>query len=80
MRTLICTALWALSGVIWAGAAQADTTTAIVKVYSLDVKERIQNLELIDITAEKPANDQAGALEPELEAILDEVAALEVEE
>jgi len=80
MRTLICTALCALSGLIWTGAVQADTTTAVVKVYSLDVKERIQNLELIDITAEKPVDDQAGALEPELEAILDEVAALEAEE
>lgn len=75
MRTLIFAALCTLSGALW-----ADTTTAVVKVYSLDVKERIQNLELIDVTAEKPADPQAASLEPELEAILDEVAALETEE
>jgi len=75
MRTLIIAALCTLAGVAW-----ADTTTAVVKVYSLDVKERIQNLELIDITAEKAIDEQATAPEPELQAILDEVAALEAEE
>lgn len=77
MRTLIFTALCAITGILGAGAAWADTTTAVVKVYSLDVKERIQNLELIDVTAEKPAGDQTAALEPDLESILAEVAALE---
>ena len=75
MRTLIFAALCALAGAVW-----ADTTTAVVKVYSLDVKERIQNLELINVTAEKAIDEQAPALEPELEALLDEVTALEAEE
>lgn len=75
MRTLIFAVLCALAGAAW-----ADTTTAVVKVYSLDVKERIQTLELIDITAEKPADEQTPELEPDLQAILDEVAALEAEE
>ncbi len=72
MRTLIFAALCIVTGAVW-----ADTTTAVVKVYSLDVKERIQNLELIDVTAEKPVDEQAAKLEPDLEAILDDVAALE---
>lgn len=75
MRTLIFAALCTLAGAAW-----ADSTTAVVKVYSLDVKERIQTLELIDVTAEKPVDEQAPGLTPDLEAILDEVAALEAEE
>lgn len=73
MRTLIFLAACALTGAVW-----ADTTTSIVKVYSLDVKERVQNLELIDVTAEKAASDTS-APDTELQAILDEVAALENE-
>ena len=72
MRTLIAIAAMAL-----AGTALADS--AVVKVYSLDVKERIQNLELIDVTAEKQASEDAEALDAELAAILDEAEALEEE-
>ena len=67
-RTLSLALLAAALGA--AGSAWADT--AVVKVYSLDVMERIQTLELIDVSAEKPVADDA-------EAILDEVAALEEE-
>jgi hypothetical protein len=72
MRTLIAIAAMAL-----AGTALADS--AVVKVYSLDVKERVQNLELIDVTAEKQASEDAEALDAELAAILDEAEALEEE-
>lgn len=71
MRTLILLIAMTLTG-----AALANTSTAVVKVYSLDVKERVQTLELIDVTAEKTASE-APAPDAELQAILDEVAALE---
>jgi hypothetical protein len=59
-----------------AGVAAADTT-AVVKVYGLDVKERLQSLELIDVTAEKPAAEDAQPLDDELQAILDEAQRLD---
>jgi|GEM_PF-5593899 len=59
-----------------AGFAAADTT-AVVKVYGLDVKERIQTLELIDVTAEKQAVEDAEPVDEVLQAILDEAEALE---
>jgi hypothetical protein len=52
MRTLIFIATVAFAGMAWAD-------SAVVKVYSLDVKERIQTLELIDVTAEKPISEEA---------------------
>jgi len=74
MRTLIFIAACTLTGLAW-----ADTTASVVKVYSLDVKERIQNLELINVTAEKPASAEAEQPDPELQAILADVLALEEE-
>jgi hypothetical protein len=71
MRKLIILAATLMAAGTW-----ADTAT--VKVYSLDVKERVQNLELIDVTAEKSPAADAEALDAELQAILDE--ALEAEE
>lgn len=59
-----------------AGFAAADNT-AVVKVYGLDVKERIQTLELIDVTAEKPAAADAEPLDDVLQAILDEAETLD---
>jgi hypothetical protein len=50
---------------------------AVVKVYSLSVQERLENLELIDITAEKtPVQDEV-PLDDELADILREVETLE---
>ena len=63
---------------LFAAGAMADTAT--VKIYSLDVMERVQNLELIDVTAEKSPAADAEALDAELQAILDEAAAFETEE
>jgi hypothetical protein len=71
MRKLIILAATLMAASTW-----ADTAT--VKVYSLDVKERVQNLELIDVTAEKSPAAEAETLDAELQAILDE--ALEAEE
>ncbi len=75
MKTLIFLVAGALTSAAW-----ANTTTAVVKVYSLDVKERVQNLELIDVTAEKAASDEAEAPDELLQSILDEVEALEAED
>ena len=73
MRKLIMVA-----AVLLAGSAWADSAT--VKVYSLDVKERVQNLELIDVTAEKSAGADADTLDAELQEILEAAAALEAAE
>lgn len=75
MKTLIFLAACALTGAAW-----ANTTTSVVKVYSLDVKERVQNLELIDVTAEKKVADDAEAPDEVVQSILDEVEALEAED
>ena len=60
-----------------AGLACADGSEAVVKVYSLDVADRIQTLELINVTAEKPVSAEAVELEPDLEAILAEAETLD---
>ena len=73
MRKLIL-----IAATLLAGSALADTAT--VKVYSLDVKERVQNLELIDVTAEKTPSADAEALDEELQAILEEAVELDAEQ
>ncbi len=70
MRAIIFTALCIAAG--WAMADQA-----VVKVYSLSVQERLENLELIDVTAEKAPVQDETPLDRELEDILREVEALE---
>ena len=59
-----------------AGAAFADANDT-VKVYTLSVKERMQNLELINVTAEKAAAEDAEPLDEELLQLLEEIEALE---
>ena len=73
MRKLIFIAACVIASMSW-----ADTT--VIKVYSLDVKERVQTLELIDVSAEKPASEEAEAPDADLQAILEDVEALEAEE
>ena len=58
-----------------AGSALADD--AVVRTHSLEVKERLQYIERIDVTAEKPANPDAEPLDNELLAILEEVEQIE---
>ena len=72
MKSLIFAALCLAAGMAW-----ADTTSEVVKVHTLTVKERIQNLELINVTVEKPASEQAEAIDAELQMILEETAELE---
>jgi hypothetical protein len=70
MRAIIFAALCFAAG--WVMADQA-----VVKVYSLSVQERLENLELIDVSAEKtPVQDEA-LLDDELADILREVEAME---
>ncbi len=72
MRSLIFAALCVAAGMAW-----ADTTADVVKIHTLTVKERIQNLELINVTAEKPASEQAEAIDAELQKIVEETVKLE---
>ncbi len=78
MRKLTILAAVLMAAAFLGKSVWADTAT--VKVYSLDVKERVQNLELIDVTAEKHPAADAEALDAELQAILDEAVAREIEE
>ena len=75
MRTLMFIVACTIAGLTW-----ADNSGTVVKVYSLDVKERIQTLELINVTAEKPVSEKAAEPDAELQAILDDVEAIEEED
>lgn len=70
MRALILTA-----SCLIAGLAMADE--AVVRVYSLSVQERLETLELIDVTAEKAPAENDVAMDAELAEILKDVEALE---
>lgn len=60
--------------------AAANADDAVVKSSALAVKDRIQTLELINVTAQRPISETAEPLDAELEALLAEIAALEAEE
>lgn len=60
--------------------AVANADDAVVKSSALAVKDRIQTLELINVTAQRPISETAEPLDAELEALLAEIAALEAEE
>ena len=70
----LCTTLAALA-VLAAGNAFADGD--VVRTPSLEVKERLQYIERIDVTAEKETSPDAEPLDVELLAILEEVEAIE---
>ncbi len=61
-----------------AGSAMADSGD-VVRTHSLEVKERLQVIERIDVTAEKPASPDAEPLDEELLAILEEAEQVEQE-
>lgn len=65
--------LMALAGlvVLAAGSAMANDTN-VVRTQSLQVKERLKDIERIDVTAEKPRASDVEALDDELQAILDD--------
>ena len=71
MRSLTITVLCILAGLGWA--APSDD---VVKVYTLTVQERVQNLELINVTVKKESVD-AEEVDSELAAILEETESLE---
>ena len=57
----------------------ADTDDAVVRSSSLAVKDRIQTLELINVTAERPISEAAEPLDHELTLLLAEIEALETD-
>ena len=67
----------ALAGTVLLGAGSALADDAVVRTQSLEVKERLQYIERIDVTSEKPANPDAEPLDDELLAILDEADRVE---
>ena len=75
MRAIMLTTLSFVAGCFVAGSAIADQGS--VKVYSLSVQERLENLELINFTSEKTPIPDEVALDDELAEILREVEALE---
>ncbi|MFU8813942.1 MAG: hypothetical protein ACNA7W_01265 [Pseudomonadales bacterium] len=78
MRSLLLACTGAL---LMAGAAGAIADDAgIVRTHNLEVKERLQHLELINVTSEKPTNPQAEPLDDELLAILEEALELDGDE
>lgn len=79
MKHLICNTAAIVALTLSVGSI-ADTSEGLVQVSSLAVKDRIQSLELINVTSEKPIAEEAAAPDLELAAILDEIAALETVE
>ena len=73
MKKLICLAL-----ALFASAAIANDQ--LVRGPSLQVKERLQAIELINVTAEKQRAADAEPLDEALLAILDEAESLEIDE
>jgi hypothetical protein len=71
MKTLLSTCTGAALLAIAAASVASDP---VVRTHSLEVAERLQYLELINVTSEKPANPHAEALDEELLAILEEAA------
>jgi len=71
----LCTTLAALAVAATAGSAFANGD--VVRTHSLEVKERLQYIERIDVTAEKETSPDAEPLDVELLAILEEVEAIE---
>jgi uncharacterized protein HemX len=67
----------ALAAILLLAAGTALAGDNVVRTQNLEVKERLQHLERIDVTAEKPANPAAEPLDDELLAILEEVHRVE---
>jgi len=72
MRALLFVAACAITSIAW-----ADDPSLVVKRESLKVKERIQKLELINVTARKAVSIESENPDAELRAILDDIEALE---
>ena len=71
----LCTTLAGLI-LLAAGSALADSGETI-RTHSLEVKERLQHLERIDVTSELPTSPDAEPLDAELLAILEAVERIE---
>ena len=62
----------ALAGTLLLAVGSAMADGEVIRTQNLEVKERLQHLERIDVTAEKPVNPDAEPLDDELLAILEE--------
>jgi hypothetical protein len=72
MRGLLM--VWTVAALLTAATTAGADDPNVVRTHNLEVKERLQYLELIKVTSEKPANPEAEALDAELLAILEEAA------
>jgi len=77
MRSLLAACTGAA---LMAAAVSVSADDAVVRTHNLEVKERLQYLELINVTSEKPANPHAEPLDEELLAILEEAAQMDEED
>ena len=75
MKTLIAAMICLAAAPALATDTQTDHNEVVVR--SLAVKERLQTIELINVTAEKPAAEHAEPIDALLQEILDEAEALE---
>jgi hypothetical protein len=69
----------ALLGVVGAANANTNANTEAneIRVASLEVKQRIQSMEQINVTAEKSVDESAPAASAAVSALLEELAGLE---
>ena len=77
MNRLIVTLICLAAGAAPALATETQSDQREVVVRSLAVKERLQTIELINVTAEKPAVEDAEPIDALLQEILEEAEALE---
>ena len=66
--------------VVFAASAVSAITPESIKPVSLEVKQRIQAIEQINVTAEKPVDETAPAASAEVEALLRELEELEAQD
>ena len=65
---------------VFAASTVSAITPESIKPVSLEVKQRIQAIEQINVTAEKPVDETAPAASAEVEALLRELEELEAQD
>ena len=69
-----------LAALVLSGAAFASNDANVVQTQSLEVKERLQTIELINVTAEKAQVEDAEPVSEIVNEILEEAERVETEE
>ncbi len=72
--------LLVLATLLLSGFAFATNDVNVVKTESLEVKERLQAIELINVTAEKPQVEEVEPVSETITEILEEAERVEAEE